>query len=173
MKLQRLADTISTYLTLVSALLLPLVLLAWVRSYMVSDRYYRAEDGLAVVAGCSNGELSLWTASTPPHIRERNFRSREATWGWTARRTFQRLEAREHFWVLGFGYATADVMPWRNLPVTSTASGLIVPLWFVNAIAAVMPLRLLARNTQSSEEFLAQRAAEQAEAAAQASYALK
>ncbi|MGB7160247.1 MAG: hypothetical protein WBD40_19425 [Tepidisphaeraceae bacterium] len=162
MKLRALADTISTYLTLFSALLLPLVLLAWVRSYLVSDRVSRANDGWAIVAGCSNGELSFWAAPTEPHIRAYNYRSREATWGWNSRRTFQRLGAREKFSVLGFAYAQAEVMPWRGLPLTGRATAVVLPLWFLNLLAGIMPLRLLARNMQSSKEFLAQREAKEA-----------
>lgn len=160
MKLRAIADTISTYLTLLSALLLPLVLLAWVRSYLVSDRVFRANDGWAVVAGCGNGELSFWAAPTLPHIHEYNYRSRESTWGWSSRRTFQRLRAREQFWLLGFGCAQGESMPWRGLPLTGKATAVVVPLWFVNLLAGIMPLRLLARNMQSSQEFLAQREAE-------------
>src|SRR5688572_3862941 len=50
-----LADAVSTYLTLFSALLLPLLLILWGRSYMVNDRIYRADDGVAMVAGVANG----------------------------------------------------------------------------------------------------------------------
>ena len=62
MKLNALADTLSTYLTLASALILPVVMCAWVRSYMVSERIYHAEDGRAYVAGMS---ISVVTCRPP------------------------------------------------------------------------------------------------------------
>ena len=163
MKLNVLADTISTYLTLFSALLLPVVMLVWVRSYLVSDRFYRAEEGRAVVAMCSNGELSLWRAPTAPHLNLYEHRSRQTSWGWSNRRVFQRVAAKEHFWLLGFGYAEGPAIPWRGIPVNGRAVGVVVPLWFLGLVTGVMPFRLLARNMQTSQEFLAQRAAESAE----------
>lgn len=162
MKANVIADTISTYLTLASALILPVLLCAWVRSYMVSDRIYHADDGLAIVTGMSNGELSMWAGPTQPHLDLYNHRARQASWGWSSRRTFQRYGGRDHVWFAGFGYARSEQMPWRGLPLTGRATGVSIPMWFLALIVGVMPCRLLARNMQSSQEFLAQRAAEQA-----------
>ncbi len=162
MRLNVLADTISTYLTLLCALILPVLLVVWVRSYLVSDRFYRAEEGLAVVAGVSNGEVAVWAGPTLEHVRAREHRSRESAWGWNTRRIFQRVGAKERFWLLGFGYAESDVMPWRGVPLTGKAVAFVLPLWFPALLVIAMPLRLLARNTQSSKDFLAQRAAETA-----------
>lgn len=162
MKLHVLADTITTYLTLASALILPVVMCAWVRSYLVSDRIYHAEDGLAIVTGVSNGELSVWAGPTRPDLNVYEHRTRQASWGWSARRTFQRIAGRDHLWFAGFGYAQSEYLPWRGLSLTGTATGVSVPLWFLALIVGVLPVRLLARNMQSSQEFLAQRAAEQA-----------
>jgi hypothetical protein len=162
MNFKALADTISTYLTLASALILPVVMCAWVRSYMVSERIYHAEDGRAYVAGMSNGELSLWSGPTDPRFEAHDYRSRQAMWGWSQRRTFQRIAGRDHLWFLGFGYAESEQIPWRTLPLTGRGFGVCVPIWFLAILFGVMPVRLLARNMQSSQEFLAQRAAEDA-----------
>jgi hypothetical protein len=160
MKLRTLADTISTYLTLVSALILPVVLVLWVRSYLVSDRYYHAEDGLALVTGVSNGELSVWAAPTRRDVKMSNHRARQAAWGWSQRRTFERVAGRNHVWFAGFAYARADAMPWRNITLTGRATGVCIPLWFPTLLVGALPFRLIARNMQSSADFLAQRAAE-------------
>ena len=166
MKLSVIADTISTYLTLASALILPVLLCAWARSYLVSDRLYHAEDGVAMVTGLSNGEVSLWTGPTQSHLKVFEHRSRQASWGWSARRTFQRYAGRDHVWFAGFGYARSEQIPWRGLALTGRGRGVSVPMWFLAMLFGAMPLRLLARNMQSSQEFLAQRAAEEAAAAA-------
>lgn len=160
MKLNVLADTISTYLTLASALILPILLIVWVRSYLVSERLYRAEDGLAWVVGVTNGEVAVWAGPTDPTVTAHQRRSRQATWGWTHRRTFQRMAGTNHLWFLGFAYGQSERFPWRGMTLTGPATGVCMPLWFFTLIVAVMPCRLLARNMQSSEEFLAQRAAE-------------
>lgn len=162
MKLTVIADTISTYLTLASAMILPVLLCAWARSYLVSDRIYHAEDGVAIVAGVSNGEMSMWAGPTLPHLDLFEHRSRQASWGASARRTFQRLAGRDHVWFAGFGYARSERFPWRDVPLTGQARGVSVPMWFLALIVGILPMRLLARNMQSSEEFLAQRSAEEA-----------
>ena len=162
MKLNVIADTISTYLTLASALILPVLLCAWARSYLVSDRFYKAEDGLAVVTGLNNGELWFWAGPTQPHVKSSDHRSRQSSWGWSTRRIFQRFAGRDHVWFAGFGYARSDQFPWRGMTLTGKATGVSIPLWFLAIVFGTMPFRLLARNMQSSEEFLAQRAAEQA-----------
>lgn len=160
MKLATVGETLATYLTLASALLLPLTMLLWARSYLVSDRLYRANAGWAVVAGCSNGELVVWAAPTLPELREYRHRSRETAWGWSNRNVFRRIGARETFWFLGFGHARGESLPWRGLALTGDAVAFVVPLWFINLVLGVMPARLLARNMQTSAEFLANRAAE-------------
>jgi len=161
MRLNVLADTISTYLTLACSLILPVLLLVWVRSYMVSDRFYRAEAGLAVVAGVSHGEVAMWTGPTPEHVQARGHRSRETLWGWNTRRTFQRMGATEHFWLLGFGYAHSHAMPWRGVPLTGMAVAIVVPIWFPVLLCGAMPARLVMRNMQTSKDFLAQRAVDE------------
>ena len=160
MRFSGLVDTLSTYLTLFSALLLPLLLIVWGRSYMVNDRYYRADDGVAVVAGVANGEVALWGGPTLQNLDLRLYRSRQATWGQTGRRTFQRVTGRNHVWFAGFGFARSEQIPWRDVPLTGRGFGVSVPLWFFALIVGALPCRLLARNMQSSEEFLAQREAE-------------
>jgi len=166
MRCSGLVDTVSTYLTLFSALLLPLLLLVWGRSYMVNDRYYRANDGVAVVAGVANGEVALWGGPTLKDLDLHLYRSRQATWGQSSRRTFQRVTGRNHVWFAGFGFARSEQIPWRDVPLTGRGFGVSVPLWFFALIVGALPCRLLARNMQSSEEFLAQREAEKAAAAA-------
>ncbi|HEV2296342.1 MAG TPA: hypothetical protein VGR35_21040 [Tepidisphaeraceae bacterium] len=161
MKLNVLADTISTYLTLASALVLPVLMCVWVRSYLVSDRIYYAEDGRAIVAGLTNGELTLWTGATHPSFQRYEHRSRQANWGWSHRRTFQRVAGGDYVWFIGFAYAEAEVLPWRGAALTGRAIGVCMPIWFLVLIFGFMPFRLLARNMQSSQEFLAQRAAEE------------
>ncbi len=160
MKLNVIVDTISTYLTLVSALLLPLLMCVWIRSYFVSERIYHAEDGLAVVASAANGELLVWAGPTFPEVNLYHHRTRQASWGWPTRRTFQRIAGRDHVWFAGFGYAHSDQFPWRSITLTGKARGAAIPMWFLALIVGVMPFRLLARNMQSSKDFLAQRAAE-------------
>jgi len=160
MKVRTIADTLVTYGTLASALVLPITVLVWARSYMVSDRFLRVNEGWALVAGCNNGEVVLWAAPTHPHLRDYRHRSRDASWGWSNRQAFVRMRARETFWFLGFAHAEAYTVPWRDIPVTGKAMGFVVPLWFINLIAAILPLRLLSRNMQTSAEFLAQRTAE-------------
>lgn len=162
MKLNVLADTISTYLTLASALILPVLMCVWVRSYLVSDRIYHADNGRALVAGVTNGEVALWTGPTDVNLKEYRHRARQASWSWGHRRTFQRVAGRDHMWFIGFGYAESERLPWRGVTLTGKALGVSVPMWFLVLITGVMPLRLLARNMQSSKEFLAQRAAENA-----------
>jgi hypothetical protein len=166
MRLNAIADTISTYLTLASALVLPVVMLVWVRSYLVSDRIYHAEDGVAVVAGVVNGELAVWRGPTHADVNVHEHRSRQANWGWSHRRVFQRVAGRDHVWFLGFGYAESDQAPWRGMTLTGRAVGVCVPLWFLALVTGVLPMRLLARNMQSSKDFLEQRAAEAAAAEA-------
>jgi hypothetical protein len=160
-----LADTISTYLTLVSALLLPLLLIVWARSYMVNDRIYHADKGVAMVAGIANGELAVWAGPTREDLELYQHRSRQSTWGQSSRRTFQRIAGRDHVWFAGFGYATAQQLPWRDVALTGRAFAVCVPLWFFAIVVGALPLRLLVRNMQSSAEFLAQREAEKAGAA--------
>jgi hypothetical protein len=162
MKLNVLADTISTYLTLASALILPVLMCVWVRSYLVSERIYRAHDGLALVAGVTNGEMSVWAGPTQPHLDLYERRPRQASWGWSTRRTFQRVAGRDHVWFFGFGYARTEQIPWPRIPLTGKATGVSIPMWFLALIVGALPFRLLARNMQSSKEFLAERAAQEA-----------
>lgn len=160
MRLNVLIDTLSTYLTLASALVLPVLMCVWVRSYLVNDRIYHAENGRAVVAGVSNGEMALYAGPTHPSLQVSQHRARQANWGWSNRRTFQRIAGDDHVWFIGFGYAQSTQLPWRGATLTGPAVAVCVPLWFPTLLTSFLPLRLLARNMQSSKEFLAQRAAE-------------
>ena len=155
-----LVDTVRTYLTLFSALLLPLLLIAWGRSYMVNDRFYRADDGVAMVAGVANGEVALWAGPTIKDLDLSLYRSRQSNWGQSSRRTFQRIVGRNHVWFAGFGFARSEQIPWRDVPLTGRGFGVSAPLWFFALLVGALPCRLLARNMQSSEEFLAEREAE-------------
>jgi hypothetical protein len=155
-----LADTISTYLTLLSALILPVLLILWGRSYLVSDRIYHAEGGVAMVAGMSSGEVAVWAGPTSDKLDLFQHRSRQASWGQSSRRAFQRFAGREHVWFAGFGYAKPRQIPWRDVSLTGKGVAFCVPLWFLALIVGALPFRLLARNMQSSADFLAQRAAE-------------
>ncbi|MDQ3440090.1 MAG: hypothetical protein M3478_07040 [Planctomycetota bacterium] len=159
-RLNVLADTISTYLTLVSSLILPVLLIVWARSYLVSDRVYHADDGVAMVAGLANGEVAVWAGPTMKDLDLYMHRPRQSNWGQSSRRTFQRYAGRDHVWFAGFGYAKSQRFPWRDVPLTGRAIAVCVPLWFVALIVGALPLRLLARNMQSSADFLAERAAE-------------
>lgn len=161
LRLNVLADTISTYLTLLSSVILPVLLILWARSYLVSDRFYRADDGVAIVAGLVNGEVAVWAGPTMKDLDLYLHRPRQSTWGQGNQRTFQRNAGRDHFWFAGFGYARSQRLPWRDVPLTGQATAVCVPLWFVALIVGALPFRLLARNMQSSADFLAERAAEQ------------
>ena len=158
-----LADTVSTYLTLLSALILPVLLILWGRSYLVSDRIYHAEDGVAMVAGVASGELAVWAGPTSEKLDLFQHRSRQATWGQSSRRAFQRYAGRDHVWFAGFGYATPRQLPWRDVALTGQGIAFCMPLWFPALVVGALPFRLLARNMQSSADFLAQRAAERGE----------
>ena len=163
LRLNVLADTISTYLTLLSALILPVLLILWGRSYLVSDRIYHAEDGVAMVARMESGELAVWAGPTSEKLDLYQYRPRQASWGQSSRRAFQRYAGRDHVWFAGFGYATPRQIPWRDVPLTGRAVAVCVPLWFLALIVGALPFRLLARNMQSSADFLAERAAERGE----------
>jgi hypothetical protein len=166
LRLSVLADTVSTYLTLFSALLLPLLLILWGRSYMVNDRIYRADDGIAMVAGVANGEVAVWAGPTSADLNLYQHRSRQASWGQSSRRTFQRFAPRDHMWFAGFGYARSQQIPWREVTLTGRGFAVCIPLWVPAILVGALPFRLLARNMQSSEEFLAEREAENARATA-------
>lgn len=162
------AEGIRTYLTVFSALVLPLLLVVWVRSYMVSDRYLHSNDGKVFVTSVTNGEIAVWTGPTATRQTVNEHRSRGAVLGWSTRRIFQRFASDNYVWLLGFGYGRSEQIPWRGLELTGSVAGVCIPMWFLGLLFGALPMRLLARNMQSSEEFLAQRAAE-AEAAAERS----
>jgi len=162
MRLRAHIESLTTYLTVLSAIVLPLLSVAWVRSYMVNDRYLRVGNGRAMVAGISNGELALWHAAAPPGDRMTDHRGRDTVWGWSHRRSFQRF-SRDHVWFAGFGYGEGERLPWRsNVTTTGPTRGICLPIWLPALLFAFLPMRLIARNMQSSAEFLAQRAAAEA-----------
>jgi hypothetical protein len=155
-------ESLTTYLTVLSAIVLPLLMVVWARSYMMNDRYLRVGNGRAVVVGVSNGELALWHAPAPRELRMTDRRARETVWGWSHRRSFQRF-SRDHVWFAGFGYGEGDRLPWRsNVTTTGPARAICLPMWLPALLFGILPMRLIARNMQSSAEFLAQRAAAEA-----------
>jgi hypothetical protein len=159
MRLRAHIESLTTYLTVLSAIVLPLLSVAWVRSYMVNDRYLRVGNGRAIVAGISNGELALWHAPAPPGVYMTDHRGRETVWGWSHQRSFQRF-SRDHVWFAGFGYGEGERLPWRtNVTTTGPTRGICLPIWLPALLFGFLPMRLIARNMQSSAEFLAQRAA--------------
>src|SRR5688500_1322329 len=85
LRLNWLADTIRTYLTLLPPLILPVLLILWGRSYLVSDRIYHAEGGVAMVAGVTSGELAVWAGPTSEKLDLCQHRSRQASWGQSRR----------------------------------------------------------------------------------------
>jgi hypothetical protein len=141
-------DRVLTYLTIVSALLLPLVASAWVRSYYTADRAVRAGNGWACVAGSMNGQVSLWVAPIAPDLRFFDYRRRQSFSGGTYQATFRRLQAKQRFWVLGFGAADADRFPLRGVTTTGRARGWVMPLWFPTLLCLILPFRLIVRQAQ-------------------------
>jgi hypothetical protein len=159
MRLRTHVETLTTYLTMLSALVLPLLMVVWARSYMVNDRYLRVANGHALMLGISNGEMTLWHAPAARETRVSDHRARETSWGWSHRRSFQRFFG-DHIWFAGFAYAKGARIPWRSsIATTGPTRAICVPLWFPALLFGVLPMRLIARNMQSSADFLAQRAA--------------
>ena len=71
--------------------------------------------------------------------------------------------SRDHVWFAGFGYGEGERLPWRsNVTTTGPTRGICLPIWLPALLFAFLPMRLIARNMQSSAEFLAQRAAAEA-----------
>jgi hypothetical protein len=162
MRFRAFTETLATYLTVLSALVLPLLMVVWARSYMVNDRYLRVAHGHALMLGVSNGEVTLWHAPAAPETQVSDHRARETSWGWSYRRSFQRF-FNDHIWFAGFAYAQGARMPWRsNIVTTGTTRAICFPLWLPALLFGILPMRLIARNMQSSADFLAQRAATEA-----------
>ena len=149
-----------TYLTIVSAIALPVVSVLWMRSYSVSDRVARAQDGRLTVLGSTNGEFTLWVSPTTPNQSFFEHRKRESMQGLRANRIFTRVDSEVHFDTLGFAYGDLAYLPSRGIPSTGPSKVLIVPMWAVALLLALLPARLLLRNTQSSAEWTRQREAE-------------
>lgn len=156
---------ILTYLTILSAIVLPVVGSLWLRSYTVNDRLTRARNGHVFVASAASGELSLWFGQTDPSFIVYEHRKREVMQVSRANRIFERFASEVHFDVVGFAYAHLDRVPSRSVLSTGPARGFIVPLWSVALLAVLLPLRLLFRNTQSSAEWTRQREEEAQRAA--------
>lgn len=163
----RISQNILTYLTILSTIVLPVVLVLWVRSYTVDDILLRQGNGTASVLRSANGELSFWIARTDPSFRYFEHRKREPRHGATANRIFARIPGNVWFDSAGFAFAELDYLPGRGLMATGDAVGGIIPIWFFALISVVLPVRLLLRNTQSPAEWARQREAEEAERRAQ------
>jgi hypothetical protein len=124
--------------------------------------FYRVGNGPGMMLNCANGELALWHAPTPPGVYMTDHRGRDTVWGWSHQRSFQRF-SRDHVWFAGFGYGEGERLPWRsNVTTTGPTRGICLPIWLPALLVGFLPMRLIARNMQSSAEFLAQRAAAEA-----------
>jgi hypothetical protein len=142
-----------TYLTVLFTVLLPVLGMIWARSYVVDDALYRIGRGRAVMLSVIRGEVAVWTGparETGPvrYVRE----SSERGFGMTAAEilTYDRT-ARAH-WVAGFGFAeTYALTPREQGPVRCY----VVPMWFLTALAAAFPLRVLMRHVKRSQAAVA------------------
>jgi hypothetical protein len=141
-----------TYLTIVSAILLPAVGALWLRSYSINDRITRVDNGSVWIASTMNGQAVIWHGSTYADITLRDHRKREVTEGMRPGYYFRDAGAIR-FNVLGLIYGQVDQLPSRMLDSTGPAKGVIIPLWMAAVVFSILPGVLLVRNTQSSEEW--------------------
>lgn len=142
-----------TYLTIVSAILLPAVGALWLRTYSINDRILRIADGSVWIMSSMNGEAVIWHGSTYGDITLRDHRKREITEGMRPSSFFGREGSVVHVNVLGFVVGQMDRLPSRAIDSTGPATGVVIPLWMAAVLFSILPAVLLVRNTQSSEEW--------------------
>src|SRR5688572_11969836 len=133
-----------TYLTLASAIVFPLVLLLWVRSYLYNDTIFRIGSSSAIMIDSIRGELAVWAGP----IRERDGvvyerETVESDYGLRTSDLLRLVPTSTHVGGLGFDYAEMEQPPlgWRN--ATGTVRAVSVPLWFLALLSGILPLRCL------------------------------
>lgn len=131
-----------TYLTIFSAIIFPLVLLLWVRSYIYNDTVFRVGGSWAVMVDSIDGEIAAWAG----RIRHRSsviyqHDSIERDYGMRTSHLLQLVPTTRHITGLGFDYAEMDHPPigWRSAigPVRCVS----MPLWFLVLLTGVLPAR--------------------------------
>ena len=138
------------YLSLCSALLLPLLAVVWGRSHLDNDTIFRTGNGRAMALDCIRGELSFWVEpSTYAGPTRYDRQSVDAGYGMTAAELFAQRPPDRAWWFLGFGYAQTQ---WRPAEISDAASGtircVVVPIWGLMLAAGVLPSVRLARKMQ-------------------------
>jgi hypothetical protein len=138
-----------TYVTVLFTLLLPLMAAVWARSYLHTETFYRVGNGRGVMLNCGQGEVALWAGPTRV--------SGPTRWGHetsaddmtiTTRDAFAMDRSATAYWGAGFGYAESYAMaPREHGPLRCY----VVPLWFLTALLAVMPARVVLRHVKRNQ----------------------
>ena len=134
-----------TYLTIVSAIVFPLVILLWVRSYLYNDTVFRIGGSTAIMADSIRGEVAVWAGPIRP--RENVVYQRETVesdYGLRTSDLLRLVPTSRHVGAFGFDYAEMDDPPlgWRN--ATGTVRCVSVPLWFLALLTGILPARCVA-----------------------------
>ena len=133
-----------TYLTIASAIVFPLVILVWVRSYLYNDTVYRIGGTAAVMVDTIRGEIALWAGP----IRQRadvvyQRETVESDYGLRTSDMLRLVPTSVHLGGFGFEYAEMDIPPlgWRN--ATGTVRCMTLPLWFLALLTGLLPARCI------------------------------